>query len=107
VIGVNRQPWLYPEYGYEALVSKLASEMSPGEDKLAFDQMNFSMASKVGWDAQGRMSIPESIRRRTELGREITMIGVRDHLELWQQARWESRREELYGRFRGSQQTAI
>lgn len=98
VIGVNHKAWLYPERGYEAMVSGKALEMSPGEDKLAFNQMYFSMASRVEWDKQGRMLVPEISRRKTELGREITMIGVLDHLELWNRNDWELRQEYLYSR---------
>ncbi len=100
VIGVNRQPWFYPEFGYEALVAKLASEMAPGESKLAFDQLNFSMAHKESWDKQGRLLIPESTRRRSALGTDpkVTLIGVRDHLELWNRDAWEARRERLFSR---------
>ncbi len=103
VIGVNRQPWFYPEFGYEALVSKLASEMAPGESKLAFDQLNFSMAHKESWDKQGRLLIPDSARRRTALDREVTLIGVRDHLELWNRRAWDERRELLFGRLQNSE----
>jgi MraZ protein len=95
VIGINGQPWLYPERGYESLVSTLASQLSPGEDRLAFDQMYFSMASREEWDKQGRLLVPPQTRRSTELGREITMIGVRDHLELWNRDGWESRKKYL------------
>jgi len=98
VIGVNQWPWLYPERGYEELVSRLANEMSPGEDKLAFEQLRFSMADKVNWDKQGRLNVPPQSRRRTPLGREITMIGVKDHLELWNRPDWEIRREYLFSK---------
>jgi MraZ protein len=95
VVGINHKAWLYPERGYEAMVSKLASQLAPGEDRLAFDQMYFSMANKEDWDKQGRMLIPEATRRRTQLNREITMIGARDHLELWNRQDWEARQEYL------------
>lgn len=94
-IGVNRRPWLYPERKYEAFVSQMESELTPGEDRLAFDQMFFSMASKVDWDKQGRVLVPEKYRTRTQLGRDVTMVGVRDHLELWNRTDWAQRMEEL------------
>ncbi len=94
-VGVNRRTWLYPERGYEVLVSQLESEMSPGEDRLAFDQMHFSMVSKVEWDKQGRMLLPDKYRTRTGLNREVTMIGVRDHLEIWNREDWAVRLAEL------------
>ena len=56
------------------------------------------MASRVEWDKQGRMLVPESSRRRTQLNREISMIGVQDHLELWNRSDWEARQEYLYSR---------
>jgi MraZ protein len=98
VIGINHKPWLFPERGYETLVSKLASKISPGEETLAFNQLHFSMANRVEWDKQGRMNIPELYRRRTELGREISMIGAFDHLELWNRTDWEARQEYLISR---------
>jgi transcriptional regulator MraZ len=94
-IGMNGQPWLYPERGYEALVSSLTSQLSPGEDTLAFDQLYFSMASREEWDKQGRLSVPLQARRAGELARDITMIGVRDHLELWNRDAWEVRKKYL------------
>jgi len=94
-IGINGQPWFYPERGYEALVSSLTSQLSPGEDRLAFDQLYFSMASREEWDSQGRMMIPLQARRSVELGKDVSLIGVRDHLELWNQEAWEIRKKYL------------
>ncbi len=98
VMGINRKPWLYPEHSYEELVSQVPPDITPGEEMLAYDQLNFAMASRLEWDGQGRVLIPEKTLRRTGLDREITMIGVRDHLELWNRAEWELQREELFKR---------
>src|SRR2546426_966723 len=65
VMGVNRKPWLYPKGYYQELVTLVPSDMTPGEEMLAFDQMNFAMASPLEWDAQGRVLIPEKTLRRT------------------------------------------
>jgi len=98
VVGVNRKPWLYPKTYYEELVMTVPTDVTPGEESLAFDQLNFAMASPLEWDAQGRVLIPEKTLRRTGLNKEVTLIGVRDHLELWNRAEWESRRDELLSR---------
>lgn len=95
VVGQNQAPWLYPEKFYETLVSQAPSEMMPDEELLAFDQMNFALASRMEWDKQGRVLIPEKTLRRTGLKREITLVGVKDHLELWNRPEWEIRRNEL------------
>ncbi len=98
VVGVNGRPWLYPERGYEEMVSRVQQELTPTEDSLAFDQMNFALASRMEWDKQGRMLIPDKTLRRTGLEKEVTLIGVRDHLELWNRDQWESHRETLLSR---------
>jgi MraZ protein len=98
VVGVNRVPWLYPERYYENLVSRDPGDVTPDEQKLAFDQMNFAMASRLEWDKQGRVLIPDKTLKRTGTGKEVTLIGVRDHLELWNRSDWEARREQLLDR---------
>ena len=97
-VGVNRVPWLYPERYYEQLASRDPGEMTPAEELLAYDQMNFAMASRLEWDKQGRVLVPDKTLKRTALGREVTLIGVRDHLELWNRSDWEARREALIAR---------
>jgi MraZ protein len=98
VVGVNRVPWLYTERYYEHVVSQTPADMVPAEDLLAFDQMNFALASRLEWDKQGRVLIPEKTLKRTGLNRDVTLVGVRDHLELWNRPDWETRRETLLER---------
>ncbi len=98
VFGTNGRPWLYPERQYEAMVAKIQQELAPTEDALAFDQMHFAMASRLEWDKQGRVLIPEKTLKRTGLGKEVTLIGVRDHLELWNRTEWDNHREALIAR---------
>jgi MraZ protein len=96
--GINQVPWLYPERYYEDLVTQVTPEITPGEDLLAFDQINFALATKLPLDDQGRLSFREKTMKRTRINREVTLIGVRDHLELWNRADWETRREFLEAR---------
>lgn len=95
VVGINDKPWLYPERYYEELVTRAPQEMTPELDLLAFDQLHFAMASRIEPDKQGRMLIPEKVLRRVGIKREVTLIGARDHLELWNREDWETQRELL------------
>ncbi len=83
VFGVNRKPWLYTEKAYEHLAEQVPVDIAPGEETLMYDQLTFALANRVELDKQGRILIPEKTLRRTGLGREITLFGARDHLELW------------------------
>jgi MraZ protein len=98
VLGLNRKPWLYPELKYLELVNQMQSDITPGEAELEFAQANFALASRLEWDSQGRLQITEKTLRRTELNKEVTLIGVRDHCEIWNRAEWNARREYLLAR---------
>jgi MraZ protein len=95
VIGRNRKPWLYAEKYYQHLVSLGEQELTPDEDVLAFDQYHFAMASRLEWDKQGRILLPDKTLKRAGTVKEVTLIGARDHLELWNRSEWENRFEEL------------
>lgn len=95
VVGVNRMPWMYPERYYEHLATQVPSDVTPAQDLLAFDQLHFAMASRIEPDSQGRVLLPDRTLRRAGISKEVTLIGVRDHLELWNRGEWETYREEL------------
>ena len=40
-------------------------------------------------DSQGRLLLNEKLRKRANLQENITLIGVRDHIELWNEQSWE------------------
>lgn len=98
VLGTNRVPWLWPARFYEDLVMQVPSDMIPGDDTLAFDQLLFGMASKIECDKQGRVLIADRILKRGGIEKDVTLVGVRDHLELWGRNAWEARRNELEAR---------
>ena len=98
VLGLNRKPWLYPERYYEQLVFQAQPEITPGEEQLDFAHANFALASRLEWDSQGRLLIPAKTLRRTELNREVTLIGSGDHLEIWNRSDWDARREQILAR---------
>ena len=95
VPGVNKLPWLYTERYYESLVERVPQEMTPALDALAFDHSHFSRASKVEPDKQGRILLADRILRRYGLKRDVTLIGARDHLELWNREDWDAYRDQL------------
>lgn len=53
------------------------------EETYAFQQFEYSQAALVEPDSQGRITIPERLRARTGIDTKVTLIGVQDHLELW------------------------
>ena len=98
VTGRDGRLWLYPERYYEQLVSREPTELTPSEDTLAYDRMMLGLASRVEWDKQGRVLLPDRALKRAGIGKDVTLVGARDHLELWNRSDWDAAREQLEAR---------
>ena len=48
-------------------------------------------------DKQGRIVIPRRLLERAGIGREVTVAGVYDHLEIWDRADWREQLHEVEG----------
>lgn len=101
VVGQNGKPWLYPDKYYEFLAMQVKPDISPGAEMMEFDRMSFGLAQLVELDAQGRILIPvrDFAWAGLEAKKKFYLIGVRDHLELWDVAEWE--RERIVLQMRG------
>lgn len=88
-LGPNGILGLYPEKCFERLVAAAVSQIKAPDEAVDFERMLFALSSPVEFDAQGRLLISEKLRKRANLGNQITLIGARDHLEIWNTADWE------------------
>jgi MraZ protein len=43
-------------------------------------------------DRQGRILIPPALRGEFDLEREVVLVGMLDHFEIWDRAAWEAER---------------
>ncbi len=60
-----------------------------------FERRIYPSASEVELDGQGRMVIPAKLRAYANLGAEVTVAGVRDHIEIWDRTAWQTYQENL------------
>jgi MraZ protein len=93
--GIDGRLWLYPETYYDALLSQGVSQAMPGADVLAYHRWNLGASATIELDKQGRLLLPERTLKESGLGKEVTLVGVSDHLELWNRSEWEAERQEL------------
>jgi MraZ protein len=86
--GPNRQLWLFPDRYYE-LLNLIGEVQPPSQSATEFDQLNFAMAWRMELDNNGRALLPEEAIREFSILRDATLLGVRDHLELWNRDEWD------------------
>ena len=89
VLGANGILCLYPEKYFEQIALAVAPKATAPDEAVAFERISFALASKVELDGQGRLLLNERLRKRAGLKNHITLVGVRDHIELWNNENWE------------------
>ena len=89
VVGANGILCLYPEKCFKRVVAALAQKNGAADETVAFERMNFALAGKVELDSQGRLLLNERLRKRAGLKDNVTLVGVRDHIELWNTQDWD------------------
>ena len=89
VLGANGILCLYPEKYFEQIVLATAPDATAPDEAVAFERISFALASRVELDRQGRLLLNERLRKRAGLKDQVTLVGVRDHIELWNSKSWE------------------
>ena len=88
--GMDGSVAIYTEQGFEQLAQRLAEASPTGRNVLAFSRLFYAKAQTVEIDGQGRVRVPPELVLMANLQKEVVLVGVRDHLELWDRGRWES-----------------
>jgi MraZ protein len=72
--------------------NRIRAQMSrrPAMNAQALDvrRLFFSGVAEVRPDNQGRMALPEHLREHAGIDREVVVIGVDQHIELWDKETW-------------------
>jgi MraZ protein len=81
--------WLFTQAGLDALAGKLDQSPATDAEARVFRRLYFAQTEAVDVDRAGRILISERLIQFASLQREVVLIGVRDHLELWESGRWQ------------------
>jgi MraZ protein len=91
--------WLYTQDGLERLAEKLDQAPATDAEARVFRRLYFAQTEAVDVDGSGRVLIPERLVQFAGLKHDVVLIGVRDHLELWDAERWQRYIEQHAPRF--------
>jgi MraZ protein len=93
---VPGQLWLYGKKYYDMMASQQSASMNPGIETQDFNRRNFALVDELDWDKQGRVVVPDGLLKRAGVTKDVSLVGARDHLELWNRCDWDKYQEELY-----------
>jgi MraZ protein len=82
---------LYPMAVWLEVERKLAEVPSTNPSKLRFlDRVNF-FGQAVAMDKQGRVVVPQLLRESAAMAGEVSVLGLQNHLAVWNQKRLSER----------------
>jgi MraZ protein len=87
--GPDQCLWIYSQEGLERLAEKLDQSPATDAEARVFRRLYFAQTESVDVDRTGRILVPERLIQFAGLRHEVVLIGVRDHLELWDARRWQ------------------
>lgn len=87
-LGEGKSLSVYTEKGFEKRAEDLDNSQMDPDRLLEYERLFFSVAQRVELDKQGRIRVPEQLLRRTGLGSEVVLLGVKDHIEVRDRATW-------------------
>jgi transcriptional regulator MraZ len=70
-----------------------------GKEGRNYARMFFGNAERADLDGQGRLVIPQSLRTRAGLTREVVVLGVGERLEIWAASVWDREEQPLIGAY--------
>jgi MraZ protein len=88
--GPDQSLWLYTQEGLERLAEKLDQAPATDAEARVYRRLYFAQTEAVDVDRTGRILIPDRLLQFAGLQHEVVLIGVRDHLELWDAGRWQN-----------------
>jgi transcriptional regulator MraZ len=92
--GLDQCLWLFGPSELDRLAEKIDQAPAAHGKVRVFSRLLFASMEEVEVDKAGRILIPDRLVAFAGLEHEVVLIGVRDHLELWQAGRWNSYRDQ-------------
>jgi len=86
---------LFASEEFANLAHRLALRSPAGRDVRAFSRLLYAQSHSVEIDGQGRIRVPSELAALASLEGNVMVLGVRDHVEVWNKSRWEAYFSEL------------
>ena len=80
---------LYSEEAFSELGHRLAQASPTSREVRDYGRLFYARAIRAEIDQQGRIRIPKELVDLADLEKDVVLLGVQNHIELWDRDRWE------------------
>ena len=86
--GLDNCLFLYSKEQFEEIAKKIASLPLSQSRARAFARHMIAGAMDLEFDNQGRITLPEYLRKFSGLNKKVIVVGLYNHLEIWNESAW-------------------
>jgi MraZ protein len=86
--GLDGCLFLYSQSEWKKLAEKLGKLPLGQADARGFQRIMLSGAMETSIDNLGRILIPDYLKDYAKLKKRVVVVGLYNHIELWDEARW-------------------
>jgi MraZ protein len=79
---------------WQTLTERIAAASTSPSKLRKLKRTVFGQAFPTAIDAQGRLSLPEPLRAFAGITTEAVVVGVSDHLEIWDKGAWDAEKAD-------------
>jgi MraZ protein len=84
--GTEKSLAVYSPKGFDLFAARL----SGAPEHQRYLRLFYSSAERVEFDGQSRIRIPDRLADYAGLNRDVYLLGVQDHVELWDKDAWDA-----------------
>ena len=92
--GLDNCLFLYSREQFEKIAARFAALPISQSKARAFMRHMLAGAMDVEGDNQGRITLPEYLRKFSSLKKKVIVAGLYNHLEIWDEALWQKDKGE-------------
>ena len=94
-VGIDQCVSIYSSGRWQDLLNRF-QQMSFSKGRTRdFLRVLLATAHEVQFDSSGRILVPSNLRQHAKLDQEVSVIGVGDHVELWDTVSWNTYLENI------------
>ncbi|MCL2688567.1 MAG: division/cell wall cluster transcriptional repressor MraZ [Chitinispirillia bacterium] len=96
--GPKNNLWIYPKTAWFKRVAQLKA-LPDTPKNLSLKQMIFGNMNDSTLDAQKRIVLTLSLMKHAGIGKEVTLVGMANYIELWDTAKYKECQEAMSASF--------
>jgi MraZ protein len=93
--GVDQCIMIFPLVEWQNLTTRINGLPLLNPLAREFSRLFFSGASLIALAPSGQLAIPPALRAYAQLDKDVILVGLGTHLEIWSERAWIDKRKEL------------